>query len=466
MPCSSPSVVLGLCAMSRTYHSATATPARRSDQAGLGSATMELPGPWVAAEANDDIRRNGDRARPGRSRVERDRRAGALAAAREVRFERRPGPVPHELPRARTGRRTSPLGHVRRRVVPGRRLARRCLSRRSRGLLLRPTASTSPISAGSTTNTFSPSRSPARRSATSAIAATSPVCSSSRNGSTGRSTRGAVAPVRLYDTGPVRIDRLRVLCRDADPRRAHLRIAGRPRQRRPATDRDPHAGRRRAPRRDHARGGEWRQRARVEPRIGRPDVVVAAFARRPAADHGHRRGPRRRRVERPPATGGPGCAGEWDDWVCSINGERIFLKGANLLPTSSDLADADPAATRADIESAIDLGLDVAARARPRGPSPQLRRRRRTRRAAAAGLPTAVEVCPFRPVAGGRPGAGAVDSLGHHPSIVSWSAHDDPRSRRSGPAGTPGRPTGCAVRCARRPASNSRRGTSRSSTGG
>ena len=38
---------------------------------------------------------------------------------------------------------------------------------------------------------------------------------------------GLVAPVRLYDTGPVRIDRLRVLCRDADERRAHLRLSAR-----------------------------------------------------------------------------------------------------------------------------------------------------------------------------------------------------------------------------------------------
>ena len=33
--------------------------------------------------------------------------------------------------------------------------------------------------------------------------------------------------MQCYDTGPVRIDRLRVLCRDADERRAHLRIAAR-----------------------------------------------------------------------------------------------------------------------------------------------------------------------------------------------------------------------------------------------
>ena len=40
-----------------------------------------------------------------------------------------------------------------------------------------------------------------------------------------RNPGGLWRPVWLYDTGPVRIDRLRVLCRDADSRRAHLRIA-------------------------------------------------------------------------------------------------------------------------------------------------------------------------------------------------------------------------------------------------
>ena len=42
-----------------------------------------------------------------------------------------------------------------------------------------------------------------------------------------RNPGGLWRPVSLYDTGPVRIDRLRVLCRDADARRAHLRIATR-----------------------------------------------------------------------------------------------------------------------------------------------------------------------------------------------------------------------------------------------
>ena len=49
----------------------------------------------------------------------------------------------------------------------------------------------------------------------------------------------------------------------------------------------------------------------------------------------------------------------WDNWICSVNGERLFLKGANLLPTRAGLADADKGAVRRDLEHAVDLGLDV-----------------------------------------------------------------------------------------------------------
>ena len=49
----------------------------------------------------------------------------------------------------------------------------------------------------------------------------------------------------------------------------------------------------------------------------------------------------------------------WNDWVCSINGERLFLKGANLLPTRPGLADATPADVRRDVELAVEAGLDA-----------------------------------------------------------------------------------------------------------
>ena len=38
---------------------------------------------------------------------------------------------------------------------------------------------------------------------------------------------GLWRPVLVYDTGPVKLDRLRVLCRDADETRAHLRLYAR-----------------------------------------------------------------------------------------------------------------------------------------------------------------------------------------------------------------------------------------------
>ena len=66
--------------------------------------------------------------------------------------------------------------------------------------------------------------------------------------------------------------------------------------------------------------------------IGDPAAVVAALARRAAADDDRRRGvvdgelsDRRRR-----RTGLRDVA--WNDWTCSVNGERLFIKGANLLP--------------------------------------------------------------------------------------------------------------------------------------
>ena len=57
--------------------------------------------------------------------------------------------------------------------------------------------------------------------------------------------------VRIHDTGPVRIDRLRVLCRDADETRAHLRLHARSTRRRPHGARCARPPRRRC-RRDRA----------------------------------------------------------------------------------------------------------------------------------------------------------------------------------------------------------------------
>ena len=49
---------------------------------------------------------------------------------------------------------------------------------------------------------------------------------------------------------------------------------------------------------------------------------------------------------------------ELRDWICSVNGERIHLKGANLGPTRQALADATSAELAADVALAKQAGLD------------------------------------------------------------------------------------------------------------
>ena len=260
---------------------------------------------------------------------------------------------------------------------------------------------------------------------------------------------GLWRPVRLYDTGPVRIDRLRVLCRDADPRRAHLRIAGRldsdaqrPIVIRTLIDGVPHAETTHVV----ASGDndlEWSLDL-ADPTLWWPRslgdqpltmVTVEVLVDGELSDR------RQRRTGLRQVT--------WDDWVCSINGERIFLKGANLLPTSSDLAHVDAARHPGRHRVGSRSRPRRAARARPRGPSPHLRRRRRM----------GVLLCRTSRCSGGttrsvraqavEQARALVDSLGHHPSIVSWSAHDDPTLTSIRPGRDAGRATACAVRCAR-----------------
>jgi beta-mannosidase len=170
---------------------------------------------------------------------------------------------------------------------------------------------------------------------------------------------GLWRPVRMYETGPVRIDRFRVLCRDADERRAHLRIAAR-------LDSDRQTGativttvggtvcdEQQAVVATGHNDLEWTidlaQPALWWPRsLGEQpllDVAVDVLVDGAASDRRERRTGLRQVT--------------WDDWNCTVNGERIFLKGANLLPTDALPADATPERIRADLEAAVDLGLDA-----------------------------------------------------------------------------------------------------------
>jgi beta-mannosidase len=243
---------------------------------------------------------------------------------------------------------------------------------------------------------------------------------------TERNPGGLWRPVRWFDTGPVRIDRLRVLCRDADERRAHLRVAARLDSDREVavtvlTSIDGHGA--------HeeqlvvAAGQneiEWNVDI-VDPALWWPrtlgdqplvDVDVDVLVDGESSDR------RRRRTGLRQIT--------WDNWTCSVNGERLFLKGANLPPVSALPADATSERIRGDLAAAVELGLDAL---RVHG---HIADREVYDTADELGLLLLQDF----PLLGGhsrsvreqavRQARAAVDALGHHPSIALWNAHDDP----------------------------------------
>ncbi len=237
--------------------------------------------------------------------------------------------------------------------------------------------------------------------------------------------------VHLYDTGPVRIERLRVLCRDADQRRAHLQLAARldsDAERkvivRTFVDDELHDER------EHVIASgenqiEWSLDI-TDPALWWPralgdqpltNIAVEILVDESISDRRERRTGLRQV--------------SWDHWTCSINGEQIFLKGANLLPTRAGLADADNDAVRRDLELAVDLGLDVV---RVHG---HIADREVYRAADELGM-LILQDFPLqwshaRSVRGQAvdQARAAVDSLGHHPSIIQWTAHNDPSATTS-----------------------------------
>jgi beta-mannosidase len=232
--------------------------------------------------------------------------------------------------------------------------------------------------------------------------------------------------VLLYDTGAVKLDRLRVLCRDADDSRAHVRLYARldsdaARTVRLRTTADGVViGETEHPLAAGVNEIEWSLDL-DRPRLWWPralgaqpltDIDVEVLVEGEVSDRRSRR------------TGLREVA--WNDWVCSINGERLFLKGANLLPTRPGLADADPKEVRRDVELAVEAGLD-ALRVQAHIADHELYR---------AADELGILLLQDFPLQWGyarqirreavHQAREAVNSLGHHPSIVQWCAHDEP----------------------------------------
>ncbi|MGV3758589.1 MAG: glycoside hydrolase family 2 protein, partial [Actinomycetota bacterium] len=248
---------------------------------------------------------------------------------------------------------------------------------------------------------------------------------------------GIWRPVRLTETGPVRIARLRVVCREADEARAVLVL-------RATLDSD-------GPR-----------RVRIETRLGDRDELaehpLAAGANEVEWTH----------VVDRPALWWPHVLGDpvlhdltvrvlLDDdeggeatderhlrtglrqvrmrsWIASVNGERLFLKGSNQGPTRMALAEATPEDLARDVALAVDAGLDLL-RVHAHITRPELY---------AAADEQGLLLWQDLPLQWGyargirkqavRQASQAVDLLGHHPSVAIWCGHNEPMAIENDPA--------------------------------
>lgn len=236
--------------------------------------------------------------------------------------------------------------------------------------------------------------------------------------------------VRMYDTGPVRIDRLRALCRDADDRRAHVRFTAQ------LDSAEPQDALVRT-----LRDGAVADEHTVALATGMNEIAWSLDIRDPDLWWPRELG------ERPLTTltvevivdGRPSDQRqrrvglrqiEWNDWVCSVNGERIFLRGTNVFPITVGVGDTTDELIERELDRVLELGLNTV---RVHG---HISRRCFYDRADELGI-LVLQDFPLersharsvraRAVAQAE---AAVDSLGHHPSIAWWSAHNEPTAVR------------------------------------
>lgn len=114
------------------------------------------------------------------------------------------------------------------------------------------------------------------------------------------------------------------------------------------------------------------------------------------------------------------------DWIFSINGERMFLKGANHGPTRMALGEATPDEVTADVRSARAAGLDML----------RIHAHVARRELYAAADEEGMLLWQDMPLQWGyhrsvrrqarRQARELVDRLAHHPSVVVWCGHNEP----------------------------------------
>ena len=115
-----------------------------------------------------------------------------------------------------------------------------------------------------------------------------------------------------------------------------------------------------------------------------------------------------------------------NNWIATVNGERLFLKGANLGPASIHFAEISSEDHRRDLMLARDAHLDLI-RIHGHIPSPDL-----YNEADELGMLLWQDFpLQWGHARGIRNQAmeqatSLVNNFGHHPSIVIWSAHNEP----------------------------------------
>src|SRR5829696_3359086 len=236
---------------------------------------------------------------------------------------------------------------------------------------------------------------------------------------------GLWRPVRLATTGPVQIRHARVLCRDANAEAAtvFLRTVLDTRETRTVEIVTTIADQRFVETRPLAAGENrvewtvtvpspdlWWPHALGRPHLYDLDVEVRTDDR--VADRRHWRVGLRSIQLR--------------DWLFEINGERLYVKGANLGPTAMALGEATDEAIRRDVEIGLEAGLDL------------LRVHAHVTRAALYDAADELGMLLWQdfPLQWGYARSvrrqarlqarEMVDLLAHHPSIALWCGHNEP----------------------------------------
>ena len=281
---------------------------------------------WRACAADDDVRRDGVGLDHDDDALARGLGARPLARHRGLRRQRRPAAVPAPLPARRARRRSPPVRHLDGVFYQADVWLDGAYLGDPEGYFFPHTLRHHrPVPPGHRARAGHRGRR-ARRSGNAPPSATSPARSSTATCSTRRGTPAGCGDRCASRTpAPVRIDRLRVLCRDANDARAHLRLHARldaDRQRsvvvRTSVDGEVVAEQSRS----LAAGlNEVDWNLDVE----RPGAVVAVEPGRPAPHRRRGRGPRRRTC---PATRGR-CAPVCARWRCTTGCSRSTASGCS-----------------------------------------------------------------------------------------------------------------------------------------